>query len=244
MGDDRAGPAVIWAVVADEAALAERLRPFEGLLGRDEHTAAQRYKRADDRVRFVLARALARVMLSRCAAVSPQEWRFRLTRHGRPELDMDGELAGLRFNVSHTQGLVACGVAVGRDIGVDAEHIARPISHDIAARFFAPVEVARLEALPPADRARAFFDYWTLKEAYIKARGLGLTLPLHQFWFELRPGARPTVTFTPELPDDAASWQFVQMSPTPWHRLAAAIRDGRRAQPVRIEVTSPEALLA
>jgi 4'-phosphopantetheinyl transferase len=244
MDEVRARPAQVWTVPTDEVTLAARLSPFERLLSADERSAVERYRQSDDRVRFVLARALARVMLSRFAAIHPQEWRFRLTAHGRPELDMAGELSGLRFNLSHTRGLVACGVAPGRDIGLDVEHIARPVSHDVASRFFAPAEAARLRALPPADQTRAFFDYWTLKEAYIKARGLGLTMPLHQFSFELRTGAAPRVTFTPELADDAASWQFVQSSPTPWHRLAVAVRDGLRPQPVQIDVVAPEALLA
>ncbi len=244
MDAGRADQARVWIVLTDETALAERLESFCGVLSADERSDVQRFIQPGDRVRFVLGRALARVMLSQFASVHPRAWRFRVTSHGRPELDMGGDLARIRFNVSHTRGLVACAVAPDRDVGVDVEYVDRHLTHDVAGRYFSPLELADLEALPAAEQARAFFDYWTLKEAYIKARGLGLAIPLHHFSFVLRPGTPPIIRFAPELADDAASWQFVQSSPTPAHRLAVALRSGEREQAVRIETVSPEILLA
>jgi phosphopantetheinyl transferase (holo-ACP synthase) len=104
--------------------------------------------------------------------------------------------------------------------------LTRRLSHDIADRFFAPREVADLRALPAADQPRVFFDYWTLKEAYIKARGMGLALPLAHFAFTLRPPAAPTIAFDAEIQDDPDSWQFSQAWPSPDHRLGLAVRRG------------------
>ena len=80
-------------------------------------------------------------------------------------------------------------MTIGREVGVDVEHIGRHLTHDIAGRFFAPNEVTDLRTLPEDDQQRVFFDYWTLKEAYIKARGFGLALPLGDFAFKLNPPA-------------------------------------------------------
>ncbi len=142
-------------------------------------------------------------MLSRYADVAPRDWPFRIDEHGRPELAArPAGTPDLRFNVSHTNGLVACAVTVGREVGVDVEHTGRRLVHDVAERFFSPREVADLRACPAADQPVVFFDYWTLKESYIKARGLGLALPLRQFSFLLRrvqsraSRSRPSCTTT------------------------------------------------
>ena len=161
--------------------------------------------------------------------------------HGRPELDVPGGgRPPIGFNVSHTKGLVACAIAGTREVGVDVECVDRTLTHDIADRFFAPREVADLRALPDGEQARAFFDYWTLKEAYIKARGMGLALPLAHFAFSLGSGRAPAIAFDPEIDDAPDTWQFVQAWPTAVHRLAVAIRrpPGRELE-VRLDDTVP-----
>ena len=140
----------------------------------------------------------------------------------------------LRFNISHTDGLIACAVTIGREVGVDVEHVGRHLTHDVAGRFFAAEEVTDLQALPPDDQQRIFFDYWTLKEAYIKARGFGLALPLGDFAFKLNPPHPPAITFAPSLDDDPSTWQFMQDWPTPQHRLGLAVRREGSDLPVRI----------
>jgi 4'-phosphopantetheinyl transferase len=234
----------VWTIATDEPALVDHLAQYDELLSGDERQRVQRFRQPADRVRFVLARALARTMLSTLAPLDPRAWRFRITAHGRPDLDMTGDLAHLRFNLSHTSGLVACAVAVGCDVGVDVECVDRSLTHDIAERFFSPREVGDLRSLPDGQRSRVFFDYWTLKEAYIKARGLGLAIPLDHFSFVLQPPAPPHIVFEPELPDDPARWQFVQSTPTPHHRLGLAICSGGRPRPVRFDAVRPEALIA
>jgi len=224
---------------ADAAALA-RLESYQALLSQDERERMARFVFDRDRRAFVITRAHVRTMLSRYAAVAPADWRFIENVHGRPEIFARPEgTPDLRFNISHTDGLIACAVTIGREVGVDVEHIGRHLTHDVAGRFFAPEEVTELRGLPLEDQQRVFFDYWTLKEAYIKARGFGLALPLADFAFKLNPPGPPAITFEPSLEDDPSTWQFMQDWPTPQHRLGLAIRREGADLPVRSRFVVP-----
>jgi 4'-phosphopantetheinyl transferase len=224
---------------ADATALG-KLDSYKALLSGDERERMARFVFDHDRRAFVMTRAHVRTMLSRYAAVAPADWRFIENVHGRPEVfDRPEGTPDLRFNISHTEGLIACAVTIGREVGVDVEHIGRHLTHDVAGRFFAPDEVADLRRLPPEDQQRIFFDYWTLKEAYIKARGFGLALPLADFAFKLNPPGPPAITFEPSLEDDPSTWQFMQDWPTPQHRLGLAVRRNGADLPVRLRFVTP-----
>jgi len=188
------------------------------------------------RLQHVAAHALLRLTLSRYAAVAPQQWEFETNRYGRPEIAAPTAVPPLRFNLSHTRGLVVCGVTLQRDLGVDVEEL-RDTSRqlDIARRFFAPAEAAALAATPPDAQNVRFFEYWTLKESYIKARGLGLSLPLRRFAFDLTDRSQVRVSFDPELQDDAAHWHFTLARPTTAHVLAVATRR-RPGIPIRVQI--------
>ena len=214
---------------------------YRALLSPDEHDRMARLVFERDRRRFLLTRALVRTTLSRYAHVPPAGWSFIANVQGRPEiLDRPRGVPDLRFNLSHTDGLIACAVTIGREVGVDVEHIGRRLTHDVAGRFFAPREVSDLKRLPDDEQHRVFFDYWTLKEAYIKARGFGLALPLADFAFQLSPSSSPRISFEPSLEDDPATWQFFQDWPTPQHRLALAIRREGQDLPVRVHTVVPK----
>jgi 4'-phosphopantetheinyl transferase len=231
----------VWTISPGEAATPARLQQYRALLTSDEITRGNRFLQEADRVRFIVARALVRTMLSRYVPVPPHAWRLRIEQYGKPEVaNLPAAAPDLRFNLSHTEGLVACAVTVGRDVGVDVEHIQRALTHDVAERFFSPEEVTDLRALPPEEQDVVFFDYWTLKESYIKARGLGLTLPLGQFTFRRIPGRAPTISFAPELHDDPLSWQFAQFWPTRDHRMAVAVRRTGVDLPIDVETHLPE----
>lgn len=227
-------------LATDDPAALSRLDSYKRLLSDDEQVRMARFVFERDRDAFLLTRALVRTMLSRYARVAPAEWRFIENEHGRPELlDRPAEVADLRFNISHTRGLIACAVTVGREVGIDVEDINRGLTHDVAGRFFAPAEVDDLHALPEREQALVFFDYWTLKEAYIKARGFGLALPLGDFAFKLNPPHAPAISFAPALQDEPATWQFVQDWPTPAHRFALAVRRTGADLPVRMQRVVP-----
>lgn len=216
---------VVTIVQPDRPEVRARMDAYRSLLTPEEREREARFFRDADRERFVVARAVARLQLSRFGTLAPRQWRFEMNGHGRPEIsNLPAGAPVLRFNISHTNGLVAVAVAGDREVGVDVEWVNRGLTHDVAGRFFAPREVADLRALPAGDQPRVFFDYWTLKEAYIKARGLGLALPLQHFAFALTPPSPPSITFDEALPDDPGSWQFAQAWPTAEHRLGLAIR--------------------
>jgi len=149
---------------------------------------------------------------------------------GRPYISYPTVVADLQFNLSHTDGLVACVVGKSCEIGVDVENIWRDLDPAaIAPTVFSPMEVARLITSPPEERRGRFFSYWTLKEAYIKARGMGLSIPLDAFWFDL-DGPTPRVRFTDRCPDQPERWRFCQYMPTAAHKVALAVatRPGTR----------------
>jgi len=199
---------------------------YLSLLTPGERARHDRFRFPVHRHHYLVTRALVRTTLSRYVARDPVDWRFIVNAHGRPQLP-EPELSWLRFNLSNTDGMVACVVAREREVGVDVEDMQRhPGNHlGVADRFFAPSEVGALLALPEAAQPRRFFEYWTLKESYIKARGLGLSIPLAKFAFSLG-GASPTVHCEAELGDRGEDWQFRQLWPTFRHAAAVAIRRG------------------
>jgi 4'-phosphopantetheinyl transferase len=184
---------------------------------------------AGERTLRLAAWALARHALSHRAGLPPHAWRFTAGPRGRPEIAGPAGAAPLRFNLSHTNGLVTCAVALEDDVGVDVEHVGRRAdTMRLARRCFAPSEVAALAAIADEGaRRRAFFARWTLKEAYLKARGSGLSLPLAQVAFACPPGRPPRADFGPALHDDPSAWQFALVEPTPGYVAAVAIH--RRA---------------
>jgi 4'-phosphopantetheinyl transferase len=128
-----------------------------------------------------------------------------------------------------------------RDLGVDVEWTARMTGGvHLARRYFSSAEVAELESVEESRQRDRFFDYWTLKEAYIKACGKGLAIPLGQFSFCLADPKRTTIAFGPKLADDPAAWQFAQWSPSPEHRMSVAVRRGAtRDLRMRVRATTP-----
>lgn len=190
------------------------------LLTPDELSRLERYRFPESRRHYLVTRVLVRTVLSRYHSWPPAAWQFRDNRFGKPELDPPPGCPGLRFNLSHTDGLAVCAVALDRVIGVDVENLNHSPSLDIARSFFAPSEADYLDSLPEDRRANAFFALWTLKEAYIKARGDSLSWPLDRFIFTLNP---ITVTFAPDLNDDSSRWRFLHWRPTVDHLIALAV---------------------
>jgi 4'-phosphopantetheinyl transferase len=224
-------------VPPDAVVLARRL------LSDDERQRADRFVHAADRRIYMLAHALARTALSAHAPTRPEDWRFTVNAHGCPSvIDAQAGTPRLSFNLSHTAGLVAVAIARGHRVGVDVERTDRLVSDGVAERYFAPAEVTALHGLQGVEQRRAFFDYWTLKEAYIKARGLGLAIPLDAFAFTLRTPQSPAIAFVDGFDDRADRWQFWQAWPSPVHRLSLAVeRDGPDV-PVRPRAVPVEAL--
>lgn len=219
-----AGEVHVWFVrpeiVDERAALREE---WASLLDEEETARMQRFRFERDRTLFLVAHAGLRLALSRFGSLSPRAWRFVRNPWGRPELAPGTAAPPLRFNLSHAHGLVALAVRTGGEIGVDVEDATRDVLEDVE-RYFSPAEIIALRSLPEERRRDRFFDYWTLKEAFLKAHGEGLSLPLDAFTLEGIDEGRLSIGFDlARLRDDPARWHFVLLSPTERHRAALAV---------------------
>jgi 4'-phosphopantetheinyl transferase len=204
----------LWCAFYDEIRDEPLLEEYERLLSRSEWQRRSRFIFAHDQHRFLVTRALLRAVLSRYVAdVAPAEWRFAPNVHGRPEIVNDHPAARrVSFNISHTGSLVVLALTHSRELGVDTENVRRAAPLEIADRFFAPAEVASLHALPPEAQQRRFLEYWTLKESYIKARTMGLSIPLDTFSFEFVGNSGVVMRMDTEQPASAANWWLWQFS--------------------------------
>ena len=239
-----AGEVHLWYAFPDRLSNERLLAAYRALMSPEELEQNHRFVFPAGRHQHLVTRALVRTTLSAyCPDVDPRAWQFTTGPQGRPEVATPRRRPTLRFSLSHTDGLIACLVAAEREIGVDVEDTTRRASIEgIAERYFSPAEARDLRALAADEQRERFFEYWTLKEAYVKARGLGLQLPLDQFSFELVAGQPITMTFGPGIRDDPASWQFQLLRPTPRHCLALAIRRvGEPDLAVRVWPTIPPA---
>lgn len=210
----------MWLAFYDGLDDAHLQTAYRALLSDEEKAQQQRFHFARDRQRYLVTRALVRTTLSRYAPVAPADWAFSKNEYGCPAV-ANAEAGDLSFNLSHTHSLIVLAVTRGRAVGVDVENVrAREVSIGIADRFFSPHEVAALNTVPPEKQHDRFFEYWTFKESYIKARRMGLSLPLDKFSFHYDGDRDVALAVDPELGDDAARWQFWQFRPTPDYLVA------------------------
>jgi 4'-phosphopantetheinyl transferase len=200
------------------------VKAFNELLSSDERTRAARFRFQRDRSNFVVARGVLRSLLSTYLPLAPAEFRFNYGRFGKPELIETAGVPSLRFNISHAHQLALFVFAWSRKVGVDVEYIRRNLSHEeIAGSFFSSRELKALLKLPAEKRAQGFFNCWTRKEAYIKARGEGVSLPLDQFDVSLIPGEPAALLGTAFDPQDAARWSLRELCPGPGYSAAIAV---------------------
>lgn len=221
----------VWYVQQEEVSDERLLARYEALLAPDEREQERRFLFQEDRREYLVTRALVRTVLSLYRGTDPADWYFSRNRRGRPEVEGPGGKRFVRFNLSNTQGLVACAVTRAVDIGIDVEDVTRSGDFEaLAERCFSALERQSLRRLPSRARRRRFFEYWTLGEAYIKARGLGLEIPLDKFSFCLDEGPEVRIECEPELGDRAEDWQFRRYRLGRRHQMALAVRCGRRAR--------------
>lgn len=234
------GEVHLWLAFPDTIREPGLLARFQSVLDPAEKMTWGRFRFERHRHQYLVAHALLRWVLSRYAPVAPAAWHFERGAYGRPEISRTPCSPPLRFNISHTNGLVACAVASDADIGVDVEEVRRGKALlEIASVVFSDQEAAALRCLPKERRVERFFDYWTLKEAYIKARGMGLALPLKGFSFCVTDGEPLRIGIDPELKDAAESWSFFLLQPTARHRAALASRCVRKSPRLRVWTCIP-----
>lgn len=206
---------------------ASQLLHLRQTLTADELGRVARFRFQEDRDRFIAARGSLRTILGRYLGVEPGEVRFCYGPFGRPGLVAPSDCAGhgaLDFSLSHSGDLALFALAQGRKLGVDLERIDDDVEWEaLAERFFSSQENAALRALPSDVRRQAFFTCWTRKEAYVKAQGQGLSLPLDRFDVSVVPGERAMLLATRDGPGEAARWVLRDLSLGPGYVAALAI---------------------
>jgi 4'-phosphopantetheinyl transferase len=200
----------VWRASLDEPT--QQLDSFLHTLAADEQTKAERFYFQKDRDRFIIAHGVLRAILGLYLNRAPKSFSFCYSSHGKPALACESGGDTIRFNMSHSHGVALYAVTRGREIGIDLEFIRCNLeAAQIAERFFSQSEIATLRALPPSLRKYAFFLCWTRKEAYIKARGEGLSIPLDQFDVSLTPGEPAELLTTRPDSDEALRWSLKEL---------------------------------
>ena len=212
----------VWRAALNVPA-AQRLS-LQQTLTADELARAVRFHFEKDREHFIVARGLLRNILGRYLDAAPGQLRFSYSLHGKPSLAPQSTHDDLCFNLAHASGLALYAVTRARDIGVDIERISPHLADEqVAERFFSPQEVAELRNFSGNVLPQAFFNCWTRKEAYIKARGEGLSLPLDQFAVSLAPGEPAALLSCRGDGQEARSWSLEALDPAEGYVAAVAV---------------------
>jgi 4'-phosphopantetheinyl transferase len=207
-----------------EAIRADESR-WQKVLSSDESARASRFHFSGDRQRFIASRALLRTILAAYLSMDPSALSFSYSRKEKPFLGPAQAGSDVTFNISHSGGIALFAFTRRREIGVDVEQVRRDFDVEaIARRFFSAHERRQLAALPKENRFEAFFRCWTRKEAYIKATGEGLSLPLHQFDVSLAAEDRDALLSIRPDDSEAALWSLREIPAGPGYVAALCVR--------------------
>jgi 4'-phosphopantetheinyl transferase len=198
------------------------IAPMRAILSADENVRAARFYQDRDRNRFIVARATLRKLLAAYVGCDAESVRFEYNRWGKPAIATGFAPRDIRFNLSHSEEVAVYAIACNREVGVDVETM-RPgfANEQIAEHFFSRREVRELRSLPPDQQVDGFFNCWTRKEAYVKARGEGLAIELASFDVSLKPGEPAAILRAA----DRAKWSIVSLRPDA-ERVAAIVIEG------------------
>ena len=213
----------LWCARASTDAPGPLERWCSDWLSGDEAARAGRLRQRTSRNQFVVGRGMCRTLIASRAAVAPSEVQFRLTPHGKPEVAAPCN-AIVQFNLAHTDRLVVCALGGQTPIGVDVERLDRATNVGLADRYFARSEAEWLGSLPVNRQREGFLRVWTLKEAFIKAIGSGLSTPLDAFAFEAIESSAPRLRLLDDRLGDAGQWSFATLHPCNGYVASIALR--------------------
>lgn len=195
------------------------------ILTDDELDRANRFSFEIDRQRFIAARGTLRSILSRYITIYPGHLRFYYNQYGKPFLAPEFNSTLLNFNLSHSGSMALYAITRNMEIGVDVEGVRSDFENEeIAERFFSVNEVAILRTIPTEKKLEAFYNCWTRKEAYIKAHGKGLSLPLDSFDVSFAPWEPPALLITKDEPPERSLWTLLDLQPGPGYMGALAVK--------------------
>ena len=213
----------VWFIDLREPGLS--INGLKNVLSPQECFRAEKFKFQKDRVPYIIAHAALRRILAGYLELDPSQLEFREGPFGKPELVSNAQGEPLNFNLSHSHETALVAVTVRREVGVDIEYIKREFEwQEVAERFFAPGEIARLRVLPQEQQQRAFFSCWTRKEAYIKAKGGGLSIPLQDFEVSLSPWEPASLISCISDPQEATRWSLAEVDAGPEYTAAVAVQ--------------------
>ncbi|WP_387692406.1 4'-phosphopantetheinyl transferase family protein [Photorhabdus sp. RM71S] len=216
----------IWYACDEEIDAEFALLHYKQFLTLDELEQYKKFYFEKNKHQYLVTRTLVRHVLCKYLQdVLPMELKFVTNTNKKPYVSPSQMRFPLQFNISHTDKMIVIAVTKSNEVGIDVEYLDRDnCTFDIAERFFAESEYQQLKALSPEQQKRRFFSLWTLKEAYVKACGKGLYIPLDEFWFSFPCVDAIDITFSASRYDDPNNWQFWQIEPDKHHLVSLAIQ--------------------
>jgi len=213
-----------WLLTIDNISDNERLQASYELLSADEIGQYHRFRFQPDKHRYLVAHAMLRRVLSAYLGLSPADLEFTRSLHGKPEILDSMNDENLRFNLTHSGDLVACVITKAALCGIDAEqHVLRNATPDVAKMMFSTREYQAMLGREDDQYIERFFTSWTLREAYVKAIGVGIDFPTRKLHFDLENGD-VLATFDNDIDDDPAQWAFRLHFPVKGYSLAIAVK--------------------
>ncbi len=186
-----------------------KVKNYISILSDEEKKKASAFRFSDDRARYIISHAVLRLLLSEYLGEKPEEIVFYTDNRGKPYILLDSKCPDIFFNLSHSHEIALIAIYRGQEIGVDIEYISRTINSDgIARRFFTINENKKLNSLSGKLRKEAFFRCWTRKEAFLKAKGLGLSGSLKSFEVSILPDEKPEIISIDGLPSEKNEWSL------------------------------------
>lgn len=225
----------VWYCRPDLIEDTAKILQYEADLSPNETERYRRFHNKQDRLNYLVAHTLLRRALSKYVAVSPSQWQFSSSKLGKPKLAVEFSELDLFFNLTHTPGFCACIISMGRLCGIDAENIHRTNKLEaVARRMFAKEE---LELINKTNITAQFYSFWTLREAYVKALGVGVSGSSKAYYFNIdKSDESATLCGDGSVIDDAKNWHFKLYLPTTEHKLAVAYKSNEAAKVLLAEL--------
>lgn len=213
-----------WVSYPDKIQSKKLLLTYSDLMNNEERKRHARFCFERHRHDYLITRALLRTTLSHYAKTLPEDWEFSRNIYGKPKISSMPEAEKLSFSISHTDGMIVCAVTKEKNLGIDVEDSSRAADViGIAERFFSQQEVQTLSDVPNNEKEDIFYDYWTLKESYIKACGMGLSIPLDDFSFKFTSQNKCHISFFSKKKENTNNWKFMILHLKCRYKIALAV---------------------